>query len=186
MNLNKYAIIRAMRGILTHPIKSFSIHELARETKLAPSAAKYALDYMALNNMVKDEMVGKTHQYKADLDNFLTRQWKTLFSIEELHQAGLIEDILKTKKNIMSIILYGSVATGKDDEKSDVDIIVIADTDPEGKRRIMTHATGTSREMNIQVYTPMEWRKKASVNKAYYDHVIMESIALYGEKPVVL
>lgn len=137
-------------------------------------------------NIINDQLIGRTHQYQANLDNYLTRHWKIIFSLEELHDARIVENILKTKKGILSIILYGSTAIGRDDELSDIDILVIAETDTKGKRVIMTQATGTKRELNITSYTPAEWRKKASIQKAFYETVIIDSITLYGEKPVVL
>lgn len=186
MNLNDYAIVRAMRVVLTRPIKKFSIVELAKETRLAPSAAKYALDYMLKRGLVKDGRIGRIHQYQADLYSYLTRQWKIVFSLEDLHNAKVVEGMLRTRKSILNIALYGSVATGRDDEKSDVDILVIADTDLNGKKEIIAVGTRILREINISVYTPLEWRRKAQADKVFYENVILDSIALYGEKPVVL
>ncbi len=184
--MHKYAILQAMKTVLSSPSKRFSIVDLAKEAELAPSAAKYSLDYMLEIGLVKDEKVGRTHQCQANLDNYLTRQWKILFSLEDLHNAKTIENILKTGKKVMSIVLYGSTAIGKDGDLSDFDILVIADTDSEGKKKILSQAMGTKRETNITVYTPAEWRKKASIQKAFYETVIIDSITLYGEKPVVL
>ena len=94
--------------------------------------------------------------------------------------------MLKTNKDIFSIILYGSCALGRDDEDSDIDIIVIADTNINGKKEITALSAGTTREINISVYTPSEWRRKANVDKIFYEKVIIDSISLYGNKPVVL
>jgi predicted nucleotidyltransferase len=186
MKLEDYAIIRATKSILTQPIKRFSTVQLAKESKLAQSAASYALEYMFKMGLVTDEKVGRTHQYRANLESPLARQWKVFFSISELEDAEFIKNILKQSKAITSIILYGSVAEGRDDELSDIDILVIADVDLEKKKAILSQASGTSRELNITVYTPLEWRKKAEKDKIFYDNVIIHSIVLYGQKPVVL
>ena len=184
--IEKYALVTAMKEVLTYPIKKFSVHELARATKLSVNASKYSLDYMLAKALVKRDKVGKTYQYQADLENYLARQWKVLFSLEEIDKARIVENILKTKKTILSIILYGSTAIGRDVETSDIDILVIADTDWNGKKSILACAIDTSREPNITVYSSQEWRKKAEVDKIFYEHVIIDSIVLYGQKPVVL
>ena len=184
--LTKYAIIHAMKVVLTQPIKKFSIVDLAKEAKLAISAANYALEYMLVNGLVTDQKVGRTHQYRANLGNYLAKQWKVLFSLEEIGEAQLVENILKQSKSITSIIIYGSVAEGRDDELSDIDILVIADVDMEKKKQILGQAHGTQREPNIIVYTPMEWRKKAEKDKVFYENAIIHSIVLYGQKPVAL
>ncbi|NYZ73940.1 nucleotidyltransferase domain-containing protein [Candidatus Micrarchaeota archaeon] len=182
--LEKYAVVRAIKTILTHPNRRFSITGLAKEAGMAPSAAKYALDYMKAEELVTLEIIGRTHQYKADLGSFLARQWKILFSMQEIRKGRLVEDIAENMENVTSILLYGSIAAGTDDEKSDVDIIVVADT--RKTRGAFGKAAIGGRELNVQVYTPMEWRRKASMDKAFYDNVILNSIALYGQKPVVL
>jgi predicted nucleotidyltransferase len=133
--------------------------------------------------MVEKEVVGRTHQYRANLGSFLSRQWKTVFSLEILHEENIVGKVLGEMENVSSILLYGSVALGTDDEKSDIDILVIADM--EKRPSIGVPAVG-GRELSITTYSPMEWRKKARKEKAFYDNAIMNSILLYGEKPVVL
>ncbi|MBU0532569.1 nucleotidyltransferase domain-containing protein [Candidatus Micrarchaeota archaeon] len=182
--LNKYAIIRVIEHVLCNPTKRFSIRELARITGLSVNASRYALEFMYKKDLVKLEKIGRTYQYQANLDNYIARQWKILFSLEEIE--NVVKMILETERSILNIILYGSVAIGKDDKNSDIDILVIADTDMKGKKVIAVAAHGTKREVNISIYSPQEWRVKASEDKIFYEHVIVDSIALYGEKPVVL
>lgn len=181
--LKQYAILRAMQIILTQPLKKFSIVQLAKESKMAPSAAKYSVEYMLENGLIKKEVIGRTHQYQANLSSLSTRQWKILFSIQQISESKLVENILKLK-NVSSIVLYGSVAMGTDDEKSDIDVIVIADTKKISEAFQISSVN--EKEVNIHVYTPTEWRKKALIHKVFYENVILNSISLYGEKPVVL
>lgn len=181
--LEKYAAITVMEKILGNPNRKFSMSGLARETGLAVSAASYSLKYMEGEGMVKKEVVGRTHQYRADLGSFLARQWKVVFSLQALHEAGVVEEILEKTGNVSSIMLYGSVASGTDDEKSDIDMIVIADA---RKRAGVGKGMVAGRELNITSYTPMEWKRKAEKEKAFYDNAVMNSLPLYGEKPVVL
>lgn len=182
--LYRYAVLRALRTVLTHPLKKFSIVQLAKEADMAPSAAKYSLDFMVANNLVSRERIGRSSLHKANLDDFITRQWKVLFSLEEIQQSHLVDIVLKNVSGVMSIVLYGSVARGTDDEKSDIDVIVIADGKKTEKAYQLSMIGG--RELNMHFYTPMEWRKKAAADKVFYENVIIDSIALYGEKPVVL
>ncbi len=184
--LERYAPTKVMKTVLTNPRKRFSVRGTAKNAGVSVNASRYSLDFMHEKKLVKLEKIGRTYQYGADLDNYLTRQWKVLFSLDELDGVGVVDGILKTKKSILTIILYGSVAIGRDDENSDIDIIVIADTDFHGKKEIAAHAHGTKREINISVYSPYEWKEKAGKDKIFYDHVITDSIVLYGEKPVVL
>ncbi|MBI5051174.1 nucleotidyltransferase domain-containing protein [Candidatus Micrarchaeota archaeon] len=184
--LTKYALIKALRVTLSKPARKFSIVGLSKESGLAASAAKYCLEYMLEMEIVSLEVVGKTHQYQANLENPLTRQWKILFSLEDLNKSKIVKSILKASKSVLSIVLYGSTASGRDDENSDIDLLVIADVKQEGKDRIAALATGTRREPNISIYTPEEWRNKARKDNVFYQKVLLNSVELYGEKPVVL
>ncbi|NYZ73988.1 nucleotidyltransferase domain-containing protein [Candidatus Micrarchaeota archaeon] len=184
--LEKYAVLAVMKVILGRPAKRFSVREAAKATGLSVNACKYSLDFMLGKGMVRLEKIGKTYQYQASLDSYMARQWKVLFSLEELDGAGIVQAILKTGRSIMSIILYGSTAMGRDDAASDIDVLVIADTDMAGKKSIAALAHGTRREINISVYSPYEWREKAKRDRVFYEQAVMDCIVLYGERPVVL
>ncbi len=54
--------------------------------------------------MITLEKIGRTYQYKADLDNFLTREWKRIFSLEQIHNANIVKKIIEHKK--YSILFY--------------------------------------------------------------------------------
>lgn len=183
--LEKYALILVMREVLTNAASKYSVNETSRKSGVSVFAAKQALDYMYEKDMVYLDKIGNTFQYQTNKENALTRQWKVLFSLEELYKARIIKNILDTKKSILSILLYGSCAIGKNDQNSDIDLIVIGDLDPKGKREIAALAHGTIRELNISVYSILEWKKKKEADKIFYEHVIVDSVALYGEKPVV-
>ncbi|HNT60638.1 MAG TPA: nucleotidyltransferase domain-containing protein [Candidatus Bilamarchaeaceae archaeon] len=180
----RYALLRALRTVLTRPLKKFSIVQLAKEARMAPSAAKYSLDYMHANGIVLKEVVGRTHQCSANLGEPLARQWKILFSLEKIRESGLVKVILENVRGVVSIVLYGSVAEGRDDEKSDIDIIVIADSKKTAAAYQVSGIGG--RELNMHFYTPAEWRRKAEKDKLFYENVVLGCIPLYGERPVMV
>lgn len=180
--LEKYALFKLLKKLSLDPRKRFSIREVARETGLSVSAAKYCLDYLLGREIVVREIIGKTHQYYLNLENPLTRQYKLLFAIEAILDSGII-NVLKNVPGVGSIVLYGSVARGEDDAKSDIDILVIA----RRKRVVPTiefeHKIGKT--INIKWHTPSEWMDKAVKDKVFYDRVIINGILLFGEMPVV-
>lgn len=184
--MEKYALMKVMKEILGNPSKRYSVTEAAKKSGVSTFAAKKSLDWLFQKKMLSLEKVGRTYQYSADLGNFLTRQWKTVFSLEDIASARLVENILGVSSSVSSIVLYGSAAVGRDDENSDLDILVIADVSAKKKHEFYGFARGASREVNVAVYTPQEWRKKAAADKVFYEHVVMDCIALHGQKPVVL
>lgn len=127
-------------------------------------------------------MEGRNHLYRIK-NTFLTRHIRILLSLSEINASGLVDELLKKNQDVISIILYGSVARGEDDAKSDIDLLIIT----RKKRRLETAISEQrlSRELTMIQYTYQEWKEKAEREKAFYSNVILHSIPLYGEKPVV-
>lgn len=184
--LFKYAFLAVMRELISHPRTSYSVRDTAKKAGVSVFAAKYSLDELNLKKMITLTKIGNVYQYRANLESPLTRQWKITFSMEQLNDSKIVGRILKASPSILSILVYGSVAQGVDDEKSDLDILVISDSKSEGKHAIMACAEKTAKEPYILVYSMQEWKEKAQKDKVFYDNVIINSIVLYGEKPVVL
>ena len=49
----------------------------------------------------------------------------------QLQELGFVDKLLEIDDNIISIALYGSFATGEYDEKSDIDVLLIAPKKPD-------------------------------------------------------
>jgi len=179
--LEQYAIIKAIEKISKYPNRSFSGRELAKAAKLSPAMAAIALSYMKKMNLVTDKQIGRTHQCRANLQNPLMRQWKILFTLEQIEKAGFVNKANEKVKDIHSILLYGSKARGTDDEKSDFDILVIAHR----PKKESGFGFELQDEINLLIYSPQEWKKKALENKVFYENIIYESVVLYGTRPVI-
>lgn len=181
--LDQYITIKAIQKITSQPNKSFSVRELASSISISPGASKIALDYMREKGIVTLKVIGRTYQYKADLESPLCRQWKVLFNLDLIESSKIVENLIKRVKNIHSILLYGSFAQGKNDEGSDIDLSVVTH---KPKKIELGFIKKLGREANISILSLGEWKKKAGKNKVFYENVIYDSIVLYGRRPVVL
>ncbi len=181
--LEQYATIKALGKIASMPRKSFSVRELAICAGISPGASKNALDYLRKKGMATLNVIGRTYQYKLDLESPLCRHWKILFNLDLLEESGIVANLVKNLENIHCILLYGSFAQGTNDEKSDVDLLVIAH---KPKKIEPDFAGKLGKEANITIMGMADWRKKADENKVFYENVIYDSIVLYGKRPVVL
>lgn len=180
--LGKYALIKVIKGLLES--EEISLRELARRVKVGSGTAKIHLDYLFKNKFVTRKVIGRNHLYKLDKDNVVVRQMRILCSLFEIQKAGIVEEILERYEFVLSVLLYGSVAKGLDDFKSDIDILII--TRKPLKLKPLNAEKKIGREVTFVVYTLTEWRRKAKEDKVFYDNIILNSISLYGEKPVVL
>jgi len=180
---DEYSSIKILKEILSHPSKVYTLRGLAKASKSSKNAVGKAIEFMTQRNLIERKVVGPTHQYQVDLENPLVKQWKILFNLEELNQAKLMEEILAKVPNVQSVLLYGSLAKGTNDENSDVDLLIIADSKYQTKPSL---GKSLKREPNTLLLNIKEWKSLAEKDKVFYDNVIIDSIALYGKKPVIL
>lgn len=181
--LDRFVPLKVLKTITSRANSSFSVRGLANEARVSPAAARMALLYLKKQGVVSIQIVGKTHQYSANLQSALCRQWKILFNLNQLADAKIVEELVQQVPNIQSVLLYGSFAKGTNDEKSDVDLLVIthAPMKPD-----LGFVNRLGLEVNVSVLSLSEWKKKAATDKVFYENVIFDSIVLFGERPVVL
>ncbi len=180
--LEQYVVVKAIQEITSKPNKSFSVRGLASSIGISPAASGQAFEFMKKKGIVTLDVVGRTYQYKANLENALCRQWKILFNLDSLHGSGIVERMAEEFPALQSVLLYGSFARGTNDEKSDVDLLAIAHDS--GKTGFLP-GKKAKREINLLLLSPGEWKKKALRNKVFYENIIYDSIVLFGERPVV-
>ncbi|MFA5382562.1 MAG: nucleotidyltransferase domain-containing protein [Candidatus Micrarchaeia archaeon] len=186
--LKKYGLFKVMEKVLFHPNKKFSIRGLARELDISPMSCREYLNYMKENKMLSCELIGRTSQYKVIIDSPLVKEWKRVLFLNIFIKTGVVDYFLDYygKEKIDSILLYGSMVKGTADEKSDIDILIILRNIKKKKPILLKFEGELKREIMPISFTFFEWKQKAKKEKAFYDEVILNSIVLYGEKPVVL
>lgn len=180
--LEKYALLVCLKEVFGNPLTPFSVQELAKRTKLSPGAARLSLSYMHQKGMVFFQKMGSMHQYKANLENPLTRQWKILFNINEITESKVMAELHKNIPKIQCVMVYGSMARGTNDQKSDVDLLVIAKQTTKVR---FNFGKTLAREVNLTILSWTDWKKKAIDEKAFYDSAIFDAIMLEGDRPVV-
>jgi len=83
--------------------------------------------------------------------------------------------------NPIKIILFGSCANGSNSDKSDIDLLIIKDTDKRPIERI--HEAHKPLDYNIPVdilvYTPVEVETLTSDDASFLGHILREGKVLY-------
>ncbi len=106
--------------------------EIAKWIKVSPPAAHSALKQLYNQGILKLEIIGKQHIYSLNDKNRLVRDilkpsFKKELSLKEDIKRFLIKKIESggLRRNILSIILYGSLQRSQTTDKSDADIAII-------------------------------------------------------------
>ncbi len=107
--------------------KGFTMHELSRILNIPYASFYRAVQQM--KNLLSIEHVGKSKVIKLNVNNPVVKAHLTVASDEErkefLKSQPLIRKICNELKTKDIVVLFGSYAKGKQNEKSDIDILVV-------------------------------------------------------------
>jgi len=98
-------------------------------------------------------------------------------------QINNVVDIIVKNVNPEKIILFGSYAYGEPHKDSDLDMLIIKDTDEAKNKRareIRKHSRGIKIPLDIVVYTSAEVEKWKDTPSAFIIKVMQEGRVLYG------
>lgn len=183
--LEKYSLFKVLKEIL-HYNKDFGIREIARKAKVSPSNAKENIDFLASKDILIKNKQENSIRFNLNKNDILVKQIKILNSIVLLKNSGLMQEIQEKIPNLISIILYGSCARGEEDDKSDFDILIISRMHIDKSKLHFKAEFNLNNEVSFLAYSVAEWKEKARLDKVFYDRVIMDGIALYGDKILVI
>ena len=83
------------------------------------------------------------------------------------------------------IILFGSAARGEADEYSDLDLVIIKQTDERFMQRSIqaTRLVPSDVATDILVYTPEEFRRMVEEDNPFIEQVLKDAVVLYENTP---
>jgi len=175
-------LIKFVEFFIDNPYIEVYLRELAKKLKISPFAAKKYADILIKEGIIIDKRKANLRYFKANKDNLFYKYLKISYNIKKLVNSGLLEFIKNNVPNLSSVVLFGSIAKGEDDNKSDIDIVIIG---KEKNLEIYDFKKKLNREINIHFFSWSEWNKKAKEDNPFYYEVINKGIALYGELPIV-
>ncbi len=177
----KIVQLKVLGLFMRNPYERYYLREAARTLKTSPMTVKRALDMLMGERLLVREEFKDLLLYKANMESPAFRHMKAAYNLAWLEGKGVVDYLKDRLPGMSSLVLYGSLAKGENDEKSDIDLLAIA---PQKNKE-----TGLSRylgrETSLTVFSPSEWAEQAKKNRAFYIDVITEGIMLSGTRPVV-
>ena len=164
---------RVLSLLLLHPEQSYYLREIARATGTVPGTLKREMDKLVEVGLLTVKKVGNQNHYQAnqecpvyfDLANIL-RKTSGLTDV-------MMNALLPLGESITSAFIYGSVASGKANAKSDIDLMLIGEVDY-SKVVPLIHPLQEQlgREINPKIFTVKEWSKLIQDNGAFVQDVL--------------
>ncbi len=180
--MQEMKLLKVAEFFLINPYKEVYLRELAKELKISPSAAKKYSEMLIREGLILDERKANLRYLKANESNLFYKHLKISYNLKQLLKSGLVEFIKENVANVTSIILFGSLAKGENDDKSDIDITVIG---KEKRLDLSKFEDKLDREITIHFFKWSEWNEKTNKDNPFYYEVINYGISLYGELPLV-
>lgn len=175
-------MLKIARFFLERPYQEFYLRETATKLNLSPFAVKQYADYFTKKGILIEERKANLRHLKLNTASISVKQMKILLNIYEIENSKLVEFIREKVPNVSAAVLFGSCSRGENDEKSDIDILVI------GKKcsvNLDKFEKSLKRTINLHLIRWSEWVNHSDKNKAFYLDIITQGIVLFGEKPIV-
>lgn len=164
---------RVLGLLLLHPERSYYLREIARLTATVPGTLKRELDKLLAVGLLTVKKVGNQNHYQAnpecpiyvDLANVL-RKTSGLSDV-------LIDSLLPFGEKIQTAFVFGSLANGNENPKSDIDLMLIGELSYADLVPVLHPLQAQlRREINPKIFAVKEWSKLVKDNGAFIHDVL--------------
>ena len=168
---------KTRRGILAatlvQPEKAWYASELAHRLGVPSSSLQRELHDLSEAGILKTYRQGRMVYYQANRDSPVFLDLRGLL----LKTAGLVDVLAQALKpvaaKVATAFVYGSIAAGREESDSDIDLMVVGQVSPEDLALPLRRARESlGREINPTVYTPAEFERKHAANDPFLKQVM--------------
>lgn len=180
--------MKLVRELSLHESWEYSINELEKETGIHRVRISSLIKDLYGHNVIKIRKKGKVSLVSINKGSFFVRELLIKTFHKEKNLAGQIMSQmikeLKIKKNIISIVLYGSAVKPIFTFESDIDLMVIYENsiNKEGIEKIIKKYTNKGMLISYDFMTLREFKKLYSDKEASIITLVEDHKVLYGKK----
>jgi len=164
---------RALVQLLLHPETSYHVRELARLTGTTPGTLHKELSRLAEVGLLQREKLGNQVRYQANRECPVFSELASLFR----KTSGLVDvlaDALRPLQPAPELALvFGSLARGDENTRSDVDLLLIADCGfGDAIKALYPAQTILQREINPVLYTSVEFARQVEAKDGFVLNIL--------------
>jgi predicted nucleotidyltransferase len=159
--------IQLLEPFLYKPGTELYQSEVIKKTGVPLNRALRLLNLLTGHGILIETEKAGSKFYRVKEGNPVLKQLKILITV------GKLFDLTRgfADKNI-ELFLFGSAAKGEDTENSDIDLLILADTDKELVDDLINHIKNhLEREVSPVVYTHMGYANLYNKEKAFYESI---------------
>ncbi|MFH0737960.1 MAG: nucleotidyltransferase domain-containing protein [Candidatus Micrarchaeota archaeon] len=154
------------------------LREISRRAGVSSYEAKRELDSLVYLGVLKSEKRGNQSVFHADGGCSFLEDLRALFMKTEGILSQVKDEIGKIP-GVRYCLLYGSAASGRVSEKSDIDLIIIGDADEDTLDQLaLTLQKKNKREINIIFWTMLDFKKKLKEKNRFLQNILKKRFIL--------
>jgi len=159
--------------LLLHPDSRYHVREIARLTGILAGSVHRELAKLAKADVLIREMSGNQVYYQANRNCIIYEELVSILRKTSGLVEILAEALMPLKSNIKVALIFGSIASGTENARSDIDVLIIGNAD---FNYVVTALYPTQailkREVNPKIYTVDEWQKLVHNNSAFAEQIL--------------
>lgn len=164
---------RVLGLLLLHPERTYYLREIARLTETVPGTLKREMDKLLEVGLLTVQKVGNQNHYQANRDcpiyEDLANVLRKTSGLSDVLTAALIP----ISEKLQSAFVFGSVASGKVNAKSDIDLLLIGEVRySEVVPLLHPLQEQLGREINPKIFAVKEWNQLLEDNGAFAKDVM--------------
>ena len=164
---------RVLGLLLLHPERSYYLREIARITATVPGTLKREMDKLSEVGLLTVKKVGNQNHYQANQECPIYEDLSNVLRKTSGLSDVLIDALLPLSEKLQSAFVFGSVASGKVNSKSDIDLLLIGEVSY-AEVVLLMHPLQEKlgREINPKIFAAKEWKKLMKDNGAFVHDVL--------------
>jgi predicted nucleotidyltransferase len=175
--------IELLNTFFLHPEKSFYLRELERITGEDYKNVSTELKNLESIGLLTSSKSGNLKYFHVNPEFLIYPELKSIF-FKVRGAPGLLKQILSDRPDIEYAFIYGSFAAGTEDDKSDIDLMVVGKIPLENLlKRLREPEKTLGREINPSLFPISEMKQRLKDRDPFIDRIMAEpKIMLIGEE----
>lgn len=164
---------RALTQLLLHPDSGYHVRELARLTGTTPGTLHKELARLAASGLLLREQHGNQVRYRANRECPVFPELAGLFR-KTSGAVGVLAEALRTLTPEPQLALvFGSLARGEENARSDIDLLVVGDNAfGDTVKALYPAQEQLQREINPVIYTGAEFMRRLNAREPFITQLI--------------
>lgn len=178
---NNFVGYKILRFFLENPNTKIHVTELSRKISISKSSVSYYCENYYKEKILKQTKIGNTLNYYLANDNVFVKSFKKSYFLGIILNSKEYSIFLKNNKsNLVSLILYGGYSSGNYSENSDIDLLIIYNSDKIDYSSILKLESIYKKEINITKLSLNQWVKKLNQKDNFINSILKNNVCLWG------